>query len=156
MARSFDTIRAAIVEEYMRSYMASRDCDAVVMLKQPSGQVIYRGKIHYCSGFISYRFSFCLFSTMFYLVASMEKWPGGLILRFTDESSGTRAVSERRMPCALCASLTTDAGSLAGSIENVEHYTEQGTQPLASAVGVEDGAIIADSIAVLQDLVDKF
>jgi hypothetical protein len=34
--------------------------------------------------------------------------------------------------------------------------TEQGTQPLASAVGVEDGAIIADSIAVLQDLVDKF
>jgi hypothetical protein len=47
MARSFDTIRAAIVEEYMRSYMASKDCDAVVMLKQPSGQVIYRGKIHY-------------------------------------------------------------------------------------------------------------
>ena len=47
MARSFDTIRAAIVEEYMQSYMASKDCDAVVMLKQPSGQVIYRGKIHY-------------------------------------------------------------------------------------------------------------
>jgi hypothetical protein len=47
MAQSFDTIRAAIVEEYMRSYMASKDCDAVVMLKQPSGQVIYRGKIHY-------------------------------------------------------------------------------------------------------------
>jgi hypothetical protein len=47
MARSFDTIRAAIVEEYMRSYMASKDCDAVVMLKQLSGQVIYRGKIHY-------------------------------------------------------------------------------------------------------------
>jgi hypothetical protein len=45
MARSFDTIRAAIVEEYMRSYMASKDCDAVVMLKQPSGQVIYRGKV---------------------------------------------------------------------------------------------------------------
>jgi hypothetical protein len=45
MAQSFDTIRAAIVEEYMRSYMASKDCDAVVMLKQPSGQVIYRGKV---------------------------------------------------------------------------------------------------------------
>jgi hypothetical protein len=45
MARSFDTIRAAIVEEYMRSYMASKDCDAVVMLKQPSGQVIYRGRV---------------------------------------------------------------------------------------------------------------
>jgi hypothetical protein len=44
MARSFDTIRAAIVEEYMRSYMASKNCDAVVMLKQPSGQVIYHGK----------------------------------------------------------------------------------------------------------------
>jgi hypothetical protein len=44
MARSFDTFRAAIVEEYMRSYMTSKDCDAVVMLKQPSGQVIYRGK----------------------------------------------------------------------------------------------------------------
>jgi hypothetical protein len=44
MVRSFDSIRAAIVEEYMRSYMASKDCDAVVMLKQPSGQVIYRGK----------------------------------------------------------------------------------------------------------------
>jgi hypothetical protein len=46
MARSFDTIRAAIVEEYMQSYMASKDCDAVVMLKQPSGQVIYRGKVY--------------------------------------------------------------------------------------------------------------
>ncbi len=44
MARSFDTIRAAIVEEYMLSYMASKNCDAVVMLKQPSGQVVYRGK----------------------------------------------------------------------------------------------------------------
>jgi hypothetical protein len=47
MARSFDTIRAAIVEEYMRSYMASKNCDAVVMLKQPSGQVVYRGKLFY-------------------------------------------------------------------------------------------------------------
>jgi hypothetical protein len=45
MARSFDTIRAAIVEEYMRSYMVSKNCDAVVMLKQPSGQVVYRGKL---------------------------------------------------------------------------------------------------------------
>jgi hypothetical protein len=86
----------------------------------------------------------------------MEKWPGGLILRFTDDSSITGAASGRRLPCASCASLTTDAGSLTGSVENVEHYTEQGTQPLASAVGVEDGAIIVDSIAVLQDLVDKF
>jgi hypothetical protein len=47
MARSFDTIRAAIVEEYMRSYMASKNCDAVVMLKQPSGQVVYCGKMYY-------------------------------------------------------------------------------------------------------------
>ena len=47
MARSFDTIRAAIVEEYMRSYMVSKNCDAVVMLKQPSGQVVYRGKLFY-------------------------------------------------------------------------------------------------------------
>jgi hypothetical protein len=47
MARSFDAIRAAIVEEYMRSYMASKDCDAVVMLKQPSGQVIYRGEFYF-------------------------------------------------------------------------------------------------------------
>jgi hypothetical protein len=92
----------------------------------------------------------------FFLVASMEKWPGGLILRFTDDSSGSRAASDRRLPCASCASVSTDAGTLTGSIENVEHYTEQGTQSLASAVGVEDGAVIADSIAVLQDLVDKF
>ncbi len=38
----------AIVEKCMRSYMASKDCDGVVMLKQPTGQVVYRGKIHYC------------------------------------------------------------------------------------------------------------
>jgi hypothetical protein len=92
---------------------------------------------------------------MLFLVASMEKWPGGLIMRFDDDSSTAGAASARRLPCASCASLTTDAGSLTGSVENVEHYTEQGTQPLASAVGVEDGAIIADSIAVLQDLVDN-
>ncbi len=58
MARSFDTIRAAIVEEYMRSYMASKDCDAVVMLKQPSGQVIYRGKISFQYEFISFEVFF--------------------------------------------------------------------------------------------------
>jgi hypothetical protein len=59
MARSFDTICAAIVEEYMRSYMASKDCDAVVMLKQPSGQVIYRGKvIFFRSAFFLSRFYF--------------------------------------------------------------------------------------------------
>ncbi len=85
----------------------------------------------------------------------MERWPGGLIMRFDDDSSTTGATSARRLPCASCASLTTDAGSLTGSAENVEHYTEQGTQSLAAAVGVEDGAIIADSIAVLQDLVDN-
>ncbi len=85
----------------------------------------------------------------------MEKWPGGLIMRFDDDSSTTGAASARRLPCASCASLTTDTGSSTGSVENVEHYTEQGTQPLAAAVGVEDGAIIADSIAVLQDLVDN-
>jgi hypothetical protein len=90
------------------------------------------------------------------LVALMEKWPGGLIMRFNDDSLTAGAASEQRLPCASCASLTTDAGSSTGSVENVEHYTEQGTQPLVSAVGVEDGAIIADSIAVLQDLVDKF
>jgi hypothetical protein len=92
----------------------------------------------------------------FFIVASMEKWPGGLIMRFNDDSSTAGAVSERRLPCASCASLTTNAGSSTGSVENVEHYTEQGTQPLVSVVGVEDGAVIADSIAVLQDLVDKF
>ncbi len=89
-------------------------------------------------------------------MASMEKWPGGLILRFTDDASGTRAASDRRLPCTSCVSLSTDAGTLTGSVENVEHYTEQGTERLASAVGVEDGAVIADSIAVLQDLVDRF
>ena len=92
---------------------------------------------------------------MLFLVASMEKWPGGLIMRFDDDSSTAGASSARRLPCASCASLTTDAGSSTGSVENVEHYTERGTQPLAAAVGVEDGAIIADSIAVLQDLVDN-
>ncbi len=55
MARSFDTIRAAIVEEYMRSYMASKNCDAVVMLKQPSGQVIYRGKFIPLELFVFFR-----------------------------------------------------------------------------------------------------
>ncbi len=92
---------------------------------------------------------------MLFLVALMEKWPGGLIMRFDDDSSTAGAASARRLPCASCASLTTDVGSSTGSVENVEHYTEQGTQPLAAAVGVEDGAIIADSIAVLQDLVDN-
>jgi hypothetical protein len=62
MARSFDTIRAAIVEEYMRSYMASKNCDAVVMLKQPSGQVVYRGKLFYLLEL------FCFFSCDFHLI----------------------------------------------------------------------------------------
>jgi hypothetical protein len=64
MARSFDTIRAAIVEEYMRSYMASKDCDAVVMLKQSSGQVIYRGKTYYL--FWIYKLKIFLFSFFSY------------------------------------------------------------------------------------------
>ncbi len=106
--------------------------------------------------FNCYKHHFRCFAYYFILFASMEKWPGGLIMRFTDDSSEARAASERRLPCASCASLTTDAGSLTGSVKNVEHYSEQGTQALASAVGVEDGAIIADSIAVLQDLVNKF
>ena len=43
MSASFDSVRAAIVEEYLRSYMVARDCDAVVMLRQESGRVVYRG-----------------------------------------------------------------------------------------------------------------
>ncbi len=62
MARSFDTIRAAIVEEYMRSYMASKNCDAVVMLKQPSGQVVYRGKSYFLLEL------FCFFSCDFFFL----------------------------------------------------------------------------------------
>jgi hypothetical protein len=43
MSASFDSVRAAIVEEYLRSYMVARDCDAVIMLRQESGRVVYRG-----------------------------------------------------------------------------------------------------------------
>ncbi len=60
MARSFDTIRAAIVEEYMRSYMASKNCDAVVMLKQPSGQVVYCGKSYFLLELFCFSFSVIL------------------------------------------------------------------------------------------------
>jgi hypothetical protein len=93
--------------------------------------------------------------TYFSIVASMEKWSGGLILQFTDDASGARGASERRLPCTSCVSLTTDGGTVAGSSENMEHYTEQGTELLNSTVGVEDGTVIADSIAVLQDIVAR-
>jgi hypothetical protein len=85
----------------------------------------------------------------------MEKWPGGLILRFTDDVSGARGASERGLPCTSCVSLSTCEGTLTRSSKNVEHYTEQGTEPLNSTVGIEDGAVIADSIAVLQDIVGR-
>jgi hypothetical protein len=55
----------------------------------------------------------------------------------------------------LCISLSTGGGTLTGSSENVEHYTEQGTELLNSTGGVEDGAVIADSIAVLENIVGR-
>ncbi len=54
----------------MRSYMVSKNCDAVVMLKQPSGQVVYRGKLYFLLKLFVFIFScgsFSLnYSVMFY------------------------------------------------------------------------------------------
>ena len=124
MSASFDSVRAAIVEEYLRSYMVARDCDAVIMLRQESGRVVYRGiclfiifLLNISSGHIIDRFI---------SVASAEVFSSGVILRFqTDggESTDTRGT-------------ITNAGEQGGSSQNC---------PI--------GLGVCDYVAVSQDVV---